>query len=267
MALISFGDDNVATLSEARGDLIITPLDDEGNLIPLASFTFQYFPEEISDDKDINMQTKELAGGSLPIYQFISAGERTISFTAMFSSDVDHVSQAAASSSFLFSVTARDNYERVKEAGLERRNIDARTAITNLRAFMLPRYMTQAEGAAETKPPPRLRLFIPGSGIGVTGGISEAGHGPDAMFCVMTQCNVTYHKFFPSGFPRLVSVDLSFAQVPQLGNRIKFPNSMLAYDSSSLATHFSLIHQAGGALPSDASFLPYTLQPRKKVGQ
>lgn len=268
MSLISFGDDNVATIAEARGDVILTPLDDEGNLMPEWSFVFQYFPEQVSDDKDTNIQTKEVAGGSLPIYQFISGGERTISFNAKFSSDVDHISQAAAGSGFLFTVTALDNYNRVKDAGLERRNVDARTAVAYLRCFILPRYSSESSGAAETKPPPRLRLFIPGSGIGITGGISEAGHGPDAIFCLMTQCNVTFEKFFPSGFPRLVSVDLSFAQVPQLGNRVVFPNSPLAHTQTALASGLANVLQ-GNPIPGsiEDNFLPYTLQPRKKVGQ
>ena len=262
---ISFGDDNVATLSEARSDVILTPLDDQGELMVGINFVFQYFPDEITDSKSVALNTKEIPGGSLPLYQYIGAGERTISFGTVFTSDVDHISQAASSSWSLGSLlssseTAHDSYKRVKEAGLERRNVDGRAAITFLRSFLLPRYSSQSDGVAITKPPPRLRLFIPGSGIGITGGVSEAGHGPDAIFCVMSQCEVTYVKFYPSGFPRIIRVQLTFAQIPQVGSVIRFPNSPWDTQSSSILL-------GSGMFTSSETYLPYTLQPRKRSGQ
>lgn len=261
MGLISFGDDNVASIPEAKSDVIITPLDDSGSPVNNGSIVLQYFPETINDNKSVNLQTKEVPGGSLPLYQWMSASERTIGFTAIFTSDVDHIASAASTTTnWLSAETPLQHYQRVKDAGLERRNVDARTAIVYLRSFLLPRYSSaNPDNNVITRPPPTLRLLIPGSAIGLTGGITGAGHGPDSISCVMTECSVTYQKFFPSGFPRIVEVGLSFAQVPNVGTSIVFPNSPFG-DSTS----FDLLSSPESV---DPGLLPYTLRPRKKATQ
>jgi hypothetical protein len=55
----------------------------------------QYFPETLTDSKAVNYQVKDIPGGSLPLYQWVSSGAREISFTAVWTTDVDHYSQTA----------------------------------------------------------------------------------------------------------------------------------------------------------------------------
>ena len=189
---------------------------------------FQYFPETITDTKAINYQTREIPGGSLPLYQWISSGERVISFTALFTTDVDLLVDP---SSFL----------KIKQNGQLRRNVDVRTALLWLRRFLLPRYDDDGGlGVPLTSAPRKMILRIPNSGFGLTGGTYGAEayqgegafsnpivHDPvvegDAIPCIMTQCDITYEAFFPSGLPRIASVQLQLAQIAQLAGTVNFP--------------------------------------------
>src|SRR3972149_5875366 len=83
-------------LSERKSSAYLIMLDDEGqpvtgnpNEFLVAPLRFQYFSESITDSKAINWNAREIPGASLPIYQWISSGERSVSFTAVFSSDLD----------------------------------------------------------------------------------------------------------------------------------------------------------------------------------
>jgi len=184
---------------------------------PISSVKLQYFPESLADSKSINYQNKEVPGGSLPLYQWVSSGERTISFTAMFSSDVDLLAGAPETSVDGRAVGAI--WERLKTQGAAGRNADIRSAIAWLRQYMFPVYEDE-----RTYAPAHLSLFIPGSGIGAAGGNTTIASGPDSMACVMTQCEVSYDAFFPSGLPRLASVQLGFAQIAQAGGQVVFPS-------------------------------------------
>lgn len=168
---------------------------------------FQYFPESISDSRSINYSQKQVPGGSLPLYQWINGGERTISFTATFSTDVD--------------ISLDSGYvDEIKSLGLEDRNVDIKAALIWLRSYMAPFYLKD-----RMLPPPKLLLWIPGSGIGLMGGAIEgqSGNQVDSVVCVMTQCDIEMKAFFPSGTPRFATVQLAFAQVPQVGGIVTFP--------------------------------------------
>ena len=226
--------------SSARGDVYISSLDAETGL-PDKTLVFQYFPESIEDDKAPNYQQKEIFGGSLPLYQWVNSGERLISFMAPFTSDVDFYSAGPGS--------AYEMFQRVRQAGLQRQNVDIRTALTILRSFSLPHY---ADGV--THPPPKLRLWIPNSGIGVTGGVdASAAVNPDSIICLMTQCQISYKAFFRSGLPRIAEASLAFAQIPQFLGKITFPQSPLQAPNAELESE-------GGP------FLPYVLKARKRGG-
>lgn len=181
----------------------------------------QYFPETLSDTKAVNWTQKEIPGGSLPLYQWVSSGERLVSFTAYFSCDVDLLAAGEAG--------ARDLLRRLRALGNEDwRSVDIRSAVAWLRRFLLPTYGGANDTGGElTFAPRKLRLSVPGSGIGVAGGVASSGGAvidPDSVTCVMTQCDVTYEGFFPSGLPRLASVALAFAQVAQLAGQVFFPH-------------------------------------------
>lgn len=209
---------------KTKGAFLIE-LNGEGR--PKKVMQFQYFPESISDGKAVNYQTKDIPGGSLPLYQWISSGERLVSFTAVYTSDID------------FGVSTLENQtaalglaSRVKAAGVSKRNTDIRSELARLRRYMLPRYAQETTGL--TKPPAKLRLALPGSGIGAAGGFSSADTGSslnDSIICVMTQCEVTYEAFFVSGTPRIATVSLAFAQIPQYGGEVVFPGRNDAMDT------------------------------------
>ena len=109
-------------------------------------------------------------------------------------------------------------YSRLKTQGVTGRNPDIRAAVAWLRQFLFPEYRDE-----KTFAPPHLSLFIPGSGIGAAGGNTTVASGPDSMMCVMTQCEVSYDAFFPSGLPRIASVQLGFAQIGQAKGQVVFP--------------------------------------------
>ena len=201
-------------INELRSEVLLTglhPITEE----PEETFVFQYFPESITDSKAINHQSREVVGGTLPVYQWISSGERTIGFTAQFASDVDLLAQGTQK--------AGEIYDRLRTAGVARRSVVIRTALAYLRSFLFPRYAEQ--GPVSTQAPRKIRLTIPKSGIGLNGGAGVNTVSPDTVYCLMNQCEITYEAFFPSGNPRLVSVQLSFAQIAQYGGQVNFPQT------------------------------------------
>jgi hypothetical protein len=175
--------------------------------VPTQSFSFQYFPESFTDSKTVSWQPKEIPGGSLPVYQWSSSGDRAVSFTAVFTADIDYG----------YGVFPRD---RLLNAGQLDRNVDIRAAVYELRRMMLPSYT-----GGKTQPPPRLLLYLPRSGIGQAGGNSQlTATNRDAIVCVMTSCEITWEKFFSSGVPKIASVSLGFSQVPQYKGVVAFPS-------------------------------------------
>jgi hypothetical protein len=242
------------SVNEKKSDMVITALETQTDA-PLESFVFQYFPDEISDSKPTNYQQKEVPGGSLPIYQWVNGGERLINFTATFTSDVDYLAHGESK--------AGEIYSRIKSAGLERRNVDIRTALVHLRNFILPSYREQSgPGTPLTYAPQKLRLLMPGSGIGMYGGFTGGlPVTPDSVVCFMTQCDFQFVAFFPSGLPRIVDVQLGFAQSAQFGGAVAFPQSASgAVAAGDLRTGRSVF----GFLGDGGSTLPYALTPNKR---
>lgn len=138
-----------SALDERRADVNLFELDRRSDIVTSRSpLSFQYFPESISDTKGVNQQNKEIPGASLPLYQWVSSGERLISFTASFTADMD--------------ITTNPD---LRQGALRRRNPDIRSALLWLRRFLMPSY-----SASRTFPPAKLRLHIPNSGIGLIGG-------------------------------------------------------------------------------------------------
>jgi hypothetical protein len=243
------------SVSELRGDVILTGLDPQTDEIQ-EDFVFQYYPESVSSSKASNIQRKEVPGGSLPIHQWISSGEHTISFTAIFTTDIDFLANGEA--------RAIETYLRIKSAGLQRRNVDIRTALALLRQYMVPTYGSDAGiGVPSTFAPRKCRLFMPGTGIGVIGGVpGSAPVMPDSVIAVMTQCDITYQALFKTGMPRIVEVSLAFSQVPQLGGTVVFPQAL--QNAEMVGTEYGMRFSGAGSTPH---FLPYKLTPRKKAGE
>lgn len=192
---------------------------------------FQYYPETVTDTKAVNYQQKEIFGGSLPLYQWVSGGERLISFSVVFTCDVDLLNAVDQS-------VSTEIYQRLKSAGQERRNVDIRAAVMWLRGYMLPSYGTatietqvgkDSGGTQLTFAPRKLVLSMPGTGIGFAGG-DDGISGQDSVLCHMTQCDVTYEALFPSGLPRAATVQVAFAQIAQFRGAVQFPQRSSFYD-------------------------------------
>lgn len=193
-----------------RSRVFITRLDPEDQ--PKEVRRLQYFPDTVQDTKGVNWSPKDIPGASLPLYQWTSSGERSLSFTSIFTTDVD------------LSV----NPDATTEPRTKQRNVDIRSAVLWLRSFLLPSYSTTNDkyGAAGlTRAPAKLLLTIQNSGIGWAGGPNYALGDPDTIVAIMTECSVEWTAFFPSGLPRIASVGLAFAQVAQFRGMVKFPSA------------------------------------------
>ena len=152
-----------------------------------------------------------------------------ITFTSIFTTDVDLLDAKSPPGIFGIGVP-EDNkiVERLKNAGVQRRNVDIRASVAWLRQYMYPSYGAGAggdsdgvgQGAGATKAPSKLRLVLPNSGIGLAGADTI---NVDSVFVVMTQCDITYEQFFPNGLPRIATVSLGFAEIPQQDGYIRFP--------------------------------------------
>jgi len=258
-----------------RSEVYLTELD--GDDLPLVAGgatpqwrKLQYFPESFSDTKQVNYQTKDVPGGSVPLRQYTSSGDRIISFRAEFTTDVDHLVEqqsvdfdgpsAESFGDMTLAIGRRRRlvtlggailaaHTRLKAAGAQERNPFIPGALIWLRRFMFPRYGENAEiGVPITKPPHKILLHIVGTEFerfGGDGGFSVGGGG---VLCVMTQCDITVTALFPSGNIRCATVDLSFAEVAQRGGVVRFPS----------CTHF-LDYVVGNWYPHTAnSRLPYS---------
>jgi hypothetical protein len=194
----------------------------EGNVSSETHFRFQYFPETIQDNKAVNYAGTTVPGASLPIYQWIAGGERLISFSAFFSSDLIFNRDSLAKAPF----------DRMKKLGMEHRVVDIRAAVVWLRRYVLPTYKNSNTGEAFVTPPARLGLFVPGLRLGLIGGAPDATAGPsgDIVKVIMTQCDATYESFFSNGVPRTATVQLSFVEIAQYGENVRFPGRTQAMD-------------------------------------
>jgi len=220
-------------INEKTSPVAIQELKENDEAIPDGLLRFQYFPESISDSKEVNWAPKEIPGGSLPLYQWISSGGRTISFVAVFTADVDFSEEGNADSK-----SASDVHDLLKTSGELSRNQDIRTAIMWLRRFMMPRYGSETgTGAPLTTAPRKLQLHMPGTGIGWAGGHKNTAHsGQHFITAIMTGCEVEWVQYFPSGFPRIATASLSFAQIAQFKGQVEFPAPDLDFDKKVYGT-------------------------------
>lgn len=259
LSIGSFSKSLAINQSRAKSQVIIYEVD--GNGIPTQvidgaktpAFAFQYFPESLQDTKAVNYETIPVPGGALPIYQWVSSGERLINFTAVFSCDTDLLSDDTL-------------FDAHSTRGISDRNVDIRSAIGWLRRYMLPTYKSGSGAVANSAVPvpvaPRkLFLYLPGSGLGFTGGMSDE-QSADALnlgdfgrssiatsnngiYCHMSRCDVVINACFPSGLPRLATVDLGFREIAQYGGQVRYPSRTSEMDE--------LVTRGGGSAPGVAN--------------
>lgn len=171
---------------------------------------FQYFPEKISDSKSVEYTSKSIPGGSHPIYTFISGGERTITFDAIFCNDEGPPLSVLEGGLRLATWKPRKEVQ------------DVAGGIRWLRYCLYPTYKN---GVA--KAPPLVILYLPESGI-----IGD-GNKKDSVIGILTRADVTYESFYRTGKPRLAVVSCEIKEVVQTnkkwqftdGNTINVPNT------------------------------------------
>ncbi len=185
---------------------------------------FQYFPENISVQKNINWEVKNIPGLSHPLYQWISGGSREITFTANFTRDDalsplerDTLRQSSAFSTFSPSIPGVGGGPNPFS---DPRNVDIPSAISWLESFLYPEYTPAGSNLGfgrklRPKPPRKLLLGLPGMRLGRSGIF-----GIDEVACIMLSADVTYDSFFEDGTPRFAKVSLQFAETIQVENRV-----------------------------------------------
>lgn len=193
---------------------------------------FQYWPESLQDTRGSEWNPRSIPGGSHPIYQWTQGGERRLSFTALFSTDTEPEDEA---------LLQDDPYAAAADrplSGIQRgsRDLDIRAAVSWLRYYTYPMYGTGQD--LRVFEPPKVLLVMPNSGI--------AYDGHDYVTAVMTQCDVTYQAWFPSGFPRMVEIQLEFAEVVQQGLRVSFHDRQNMRRSGTIASYLRRLPANGG---------------------
>lgn len=168
---------------------------------------FQYWPESLQDVRASEWNPRNIPGGSHPIYQWTHGGERNISFTAIFTTDTD-----PGHHNLLNEDAYRDaRTEPLNGLDIGDRDVDLRAVVSWLRWYTYPAYEDDGSKVYE---PAKCLLVMPNTKLGHSG--------LDHVTCVMTQCDVTYQAWFVNGFPRVIEVSLSFAEVVQSGRRVAF---------------------------------------------
>lgn len=190
------------------------------------AIAFQYWPETVQDSRGSEWSAKNIPGGSHPLYQWTHGGERTLSFTAMFTTDTapqESILEWQRATAVLPSGSpAQSPYEgmqneRLNGLDIGTRDVDLRAVVSWLRWYTYP-YYTEGDGWKAFEPP-KCMLVLPNTGLGYLG--------YDYIICVMTQCDITYEACFETGFPRLIEVSLAFSEVVQEGTSVQFHNRRL----------------------------------------
>ena len=213
---LSLGSIDIFRLSSRKSAMTLRRLNPENDNPDGSALALQYWPETLNDTSSVNYAKKAIPGGSLPLYQWINNGEHTVTFQAIFTTDVDVTKWADTQPA---SDVDAGYLAELKSKGLSKRNIDIRAALIWLRSFRMPIYKTDGSYL----PPPKCHLTIPGSRFGLWTGETGAGNDPDSMYCLMTQCDIEVRASFPNGVPRIAAVSLGFEETPQLKGVVNFP--------------------------------------------
>jgi len=182
-------------------EVVIAPLDKDGKVDgELKARTLQYWPENLTDDKGSNWQSRDIPGAPLPLYQWISGSERGFNFTAVFSRDMDGI--------------IGDEIEPDKY------NVDIDAGIAWLRAISMNDY---ENGFAVA--PPVVWIWFEGTELGYNynaeseGSKSFGGKG-SGVHCLITQVSAERTNWFQSGTTRFATVPISCVETMQVGKTV-----------------------------------------------
>ena len=183
----------------------VDPTDLTKNFGPLPERAFQYWPGEISDTVDVGWNFQDLPGASHALAQWMSNGGRTISFEVHVNRIMKPVDDRSSIEKTQAPTGAPDPAsELLKDQ--RPHNVDVRAEIQYLRGYTVPVYK-DVDGRKIAYGPPIGILNVPNFGLNGSGG--------DAIFVVMTGCDVTYKLAFPNGVLRHATVALTFREIVQ----------------------------------------------------
>lgn len=183
---------------------------------------FQYFPEQLTDNRSVSVEEKYGIGSSHPIYQWIRGSAREITFDAVFTADaplelkkdpatdtIDAIRGWVKNPAIAAATAIAGNKEKDPKY-----NQGVAAAVNWLRSFTYP-YYTKTRAIA----PRRCVLWFENSGLG---SFVEGVGGGSIIPCIMVRCDVTYEAFFNNGEPRVATVSLQFVETIQVSNSWKY---------------------------------------------
>jgi hypothetical protein len=192
----------------------VTPIASDG--IPLlgSQLFFPFYPDSVEESIQINYVDQDIPGLSHPLKQWTSNGGRTISFELMLSRDILPKTDLPGLVGLVVNPQSPENKQW---------NVDIRVFVKKLKAFGYPTYQ-ESDGVTFALAPPVLRLEL--------GGMALGRGSEDAVYVVMTSCDVTYERSFENGVPRRARVRTEFAEVIQVGTSITPWDSATDFDTS-----------------------------------
>lgn len=190
-------------------------------------FVFQFWPNQVQDRYEVNYSTKQIPGGSHPLYQWVGGNGRTISFDATFVTEVEETISAGLQTATFNARIAQQGRAGAGVANAvipsllpsSRYTVDVAAAIAGLQQYLYGNYNDTAEKKGIAEPPKKLVLVLPNTQLG-------RGQGNDGVLCILLRADVTIESWFPSGRIRSATVGLEFAEIVQEsdgeGSNIKF---------------------------------------------
>jgi hypothetical protein len=189
-------------------EFVIMPLDDEGHEDSKlgGKKTLQYWPDTIDTSQSANWQSKEVPGSPLPLQQWVNGSEHTVSFTAVFSRDMDGKIGSG------------------NEVPEDKFNVDIEAAIAWLRMLSTNGYRKTGDGVVAVAPP-TLWIYLPKLSLGANWAAFNAVGGDtpvpsSGLYCRLTEVGASRTNWFQSGTTRFASISLSFMETMQIGGNI-----------------------------------------------
>lgn len=185
-------------------------VDHNGDLV-VPEFPLQWWPESLSDSMAIGWNEKNIPGASHAVMQWGTNSGRTIAFSIKLTRSMRYLEDFTNISPFGGGVPVTAALVNPDEPRSIAFNTDIRLVVRQLRALCYPDYDSES---GQALPPVITILNVPGLALNEGGG--------DAIYTVVTGCDVTYTKTFPDGKPRKAEVNLVFKQIVQTKDGVKW---------------------------------------------
>lgn len=164
---------------------------------------FQYWPQSLVDDYQVEYAEYPIPGGSHPIYQWVGGRGRTFSFEAVFTSELNTLrTEGGGSLTGTRATAAAIASSLVPSSDF---TVDVSAALSKIRAWMRPSYSPGGR-LGETNPPEILTLAFPNTKLGGTTSLSQV---------ILRAAPITIESWFPNGQPRVATVALTFSEIVQ----------------------------------------------------